>query len=354
MNENKSITADFDNSWKEILDHFLPWFLKLFFPDVYGEIDWNKGFESLEKELSKIAKEAAVSKRFVDKLLKVYQNSGEEKWVYIHLEVQSQQRKDVAERMYIYNSLLYLRYRKPVMSLLVLGDDKPNWRPERFEYNLWGSQVQLKFQTVKLLDYRNQVEELKRSKNPFAFFVIAHLGTLETKNIPEERLNQKEAITKEMLVKGFSRDEVFLLYKFIDILMTLPEDLEQSFIKRIDNFQEEKKMPILAPFERIAQEKGMKEGMKEGIKIGEKRGIEIGEQRGEQKGEQRGSIKEAQVTLIDILNVKFGDVPQSLDKSIKTLDDLPFLRELRKHALTINSLKEIKQLIKECKNQRGN
>lgn len=104
-------------------------------------------------------------------------------------------------------------------------------------------------------------------------------------------------------------------------------------------------MPILAPFEQIAQEKG--------IQIGEERGIQIGEERGIQIGEERGSIKEAQVTIIDILNEEFGEIPPSLIKSIKSIDDLPSLRKLRKDALKVDSLKEFKQHMEECKKQES-
>ncbi len=178
MAKTNSKQDHFDSSWKDILDAFLHWFLLLFFPKIYEDIDWSKGYESLEKELQKIANEAVVGKRYVDKLLKVYRKNGKEAWVYIHIDVQSQRRRRIPERMYIYNSLLYLRFNKPIMSLLVLGDDQPNWRPDRFEYDLWESHLSLKFPSVKLLDYRDQEEELKQSKNPFAYFVIAHLKTM--------------------------------------------------------------------------------------------------------------------------------------------------------------------------------
>ncbi len=64
------------------------------------------------------------------------------------------------------------------MSLLVLGDEHPKWRPKHFEYKLWENHLSLKFPAVKLLDYKGKEEELKQSKNPFIYFVIAHLKTM--------------------------------------------------------------------------------------------------------------------------------------------------------------------------------
>jgi len=214
------------------------------------------------------------------------------------------------------------------MSLLVLGDNLPKWRPNCFEYDLWGSRVHFKFQMVKLLDFRHRLEELKKSKNPFAFFVTAHLKSLETNRKPQQRLNQKEEIAKEMMKQGFSKRRVYLLYKFIDIMMALPKDLEQVFQNNIHEYQKEKNMPILAPFEQLAMEKG------------------------EKIGEQRGSLQEAQAAVLDILSVKFGEVPSSLVKSVEKLEDLAFLRELRRYALKVDNLKELKLRIKEFEKQK--
>ncbi len=49
MVKPESEHANFDSSWKEILDEFLNWFMLLFFPKVHEDIDWTKGYESLDK-----------------------------------------------------------------------------------------------------------------------------------------------------------------------------------------------------------------------------------------------------------------------------------------------------------------
>ncbi len=334
MNKNKSFPADFDSPWKDILDVFFQSFMKLFFPKVHDDIDWSKKYESLDKELNQIANEAAVGKRIVDKLLKVYRKNEKETWVNIHVEVQSQRRPNVAERMYIYNSLLYLRFNKPVMSLLVLGDDSPNWRPESFKYDVWGSRLTLEYRTVKLLDYREQEEKLKKSRNPFAYFVLAHLKTLASKKNIQKRFNYKEEITKNMLEQGFSEYNIYSLLKFIDTMMTLPFDLEQIFIDKIYDYMEEKKMPTIAPFEKMWLDEGIEKGI--------------------EKGRKEGILQEAQTTIIDILNERFGKIPSTLPNSVKKIEDHSVLRELRKHALKVNSIKEFKKLIQEAKNNKIN
>ena len=54
---------------------------------------------------------------------------------------------------YIYNYRLYDYYKTSIMSLALLTDGNPNWRPNRFEQELWGCRVSLEFPVIKLLDY---------------------------------------------------------------------------------------------------------------------------------------------------------------------------------------------------------
>jgi hypothetical protein len=46
--------VDFDSPWKEALDGYLESFIALFFPEMHAEIDWTRGYETLDKELQQI------------------------------------------------------------------------------------------------------------------------------------------------------------------------------------------------------------------------------------------------------------------------------------------------------------
>jgi 1,2-phenylacetyl-CoA epoxidase catalytic subunit len=43
--------SDYDSPWKEALDEFFEPFLELLFPAAHADIDWTRGYESLDKEL---------------------------------------------------------------------------------------------------------------------------------------------------------------------------------------------------------------------------------------------------------------------------------------------------------------
>jgi hypothetical protein len=146
-------TTDFDTPWKEILESYFPDLIAFFFPQTYPQIEWNRGFEFLDKELQQVAPDAELGKRLVDKLVKIYRVGGEETWVLIHPEIQSQPETDFAERMFVYNYRIYDRYRRRVASLAILGDENRTWRPQQFGYQLFGTEISFRFAIVKLQYY---------------------------------------------------------------------------------------------------------------------------------------------------------------------------------------------------------
>ena len=164
--------VDYDTPWKEALDRYFEPFMALFFPQAHSEIDWNRPYEMLDKELQQIVRDAESGRRLVDKLVRVWLDGGQEKWVLIHVEVQGQPEPDFDFRMYIYHSRIFDRYQRQVMSAAVLADERPAWRPGQFSYNLWGCSLDFRFPTVKLLDLAD--EDLEQSPSVFATIVQAH------------------------------------------------------------------------------------------------------------------------------------------------------------------------------------
>ena len=268
--------SDFDSPWKEALDRFLPAFLAFFFPEVHVAIDWNKPYESLEKELQRVAGEGELGLRLADKLFKVWRRDGEEAWVLIHIEVQSQADDMFAERMYIYNYRVYDKHRRPVVSLAVLGDSQAQWRPSSFGYELWGCKVRLEFPVVKLLDYQVDLAALEAQANPFALVVLAHLQTMATRQNLESRKQWKTRVVKGLFERGLEAEAIRQLFRLIDWMMDLPQELEKQFHQEIHAFEEEMKMPYVTSIERIAREEGLKKVRKKGAKKDVKKDVKKG------------------------------------------------------------------------------
>src|SRR5262249_14438225 len=153
-----------------------------------------------------------------------------------------------------YSYRIYDRYHRPIASLAILCDDRPNWRPDHFEFDLWGCRVGIRFLVTKLLDYRERAVELEQDPNPFAAIVLAQLKALETKNQPERRWEWKVRLIKGLYDRGLDAEQVRQLFRVIDWLLALPEELEVQFTDEIYRFEEERRMPYLSQLERRAEE----------------------------------------------------------------------------------------------------
>lgn len=158
---------------------------------------------------------------------------------------------------------IFDRYNRQVVSLAVLTDDRPNWRPERFAYDLWGCGLDFHFPAVKLLDFAGQEAALEASDNPFALITRAHLATLRTRHDPASRHAGKIRLIRELYERGMSRGDVLELFRIIDWIMDLPNALGQLFDREVEVIEQERHMPYVTSTERRAEERGQLKGQAE-------------------------------------------------------------------------------------------
>jgi len=321
---------EFDSPWKDILELYFQPFIEFFLPALYTQIDWSKGYEFLDKELQKVVRDAITRSRRVDKLIKVWLNTGKITILYIHLEVQGQVKTDFAERMFIYHYRLYDRYGAQVMSVAILGDDQPKWRPQSYEYKHFGCSLSFEFPIIKLLDYQQQWAQLSNHPNPFALVIQVHLKGLETQHQPRERYRWKIELYQNLYKAHYTKKEIFALFRFLDWVLTLPEPLEQNFTQFTHNYEEEKNMKYLTSVERFALQKGLEQGIKEGQEQGVKQGV------------KQGNLQQAQEAVITVLRVRFPRLPKKLVSQIKQIEQPTLLSELLKLAV-VESLDSFKQ-----------
>src|SRR5262249_4182874 len=229
---------DFDSPWKEALEIYFRAFLALFYPHIHNDIDWSRGFVFLDKELQKIVPKAGRGRLYVDKLVKVWRKNGREAWVLIHIEVQAQREAGFPRRMYRYNTRLSERYNRTVVSLAVLADDDPNWRPDHYQKELWDWSVRMGWPALKLLDYANRAAELESSENAFAQVVLAHLKALETRGDPASRRAWKVRLVRGLYERGFTKEKARQLFRVIDWLMELPPRFQQHFEQELHEYEE--------------------------------------------------------------------------------------------------------------------
>lgn len=247
---------DFDSPWKEILEGYFPDFMAFFFPLAAAEIDWSRGCEPLDKELAKAVRDAELGRRYADKLMRVYLTDGSERWLLVHIEVQGQRDPDFPERMFVYAYRLYDRYRCVIVSLAVLADGAPSWRPSGFEVGRWGSRLGIRFPSVKLLDQAARQGELETDDNPFATVMLAHLAALATRDDDQARYRRKLQLTRRLYERGWTRQRILDLYRFIDWVLRLPGDLELQYSDEVFRLEEALHMTYVTSVERRGELRG--------------------------------------------------------------------------------------------------
>ncbi|HYV37588.1 MAG TPA: Rpn family recombination-promoting nuclease/putative transposase [Gemmataceae bacterium] len=314
---SRSVT-DLDSPWKEALDLFLRQFVAFFFPAIHDAIDWSKGYVSLDKEFQRIVRDARVGRRLADKLYKVWLKDGKEAWLLIHIEIQGQREKDFAKRMFTYWCRIHDRYQHAVVSLAVLCDDDPTWKPDRFGYNMWGCEVGKRFPVAKILNYQGQEQQLEKDRNPFAALVLAQLKAIETKRSPTERQTWKIRLFKGLYDRGLGKQQIQQLLRLVDWMLSLPEELEQVFRQEIDRFEEERKMPYVTSYERLAKQEGRQEG-----------------------------VCEAFLEVIEMgLEGKFGAAGKRLFREVRNIKEAARLRAIARTLQTAEALDDVRRVIK--------
>jgi predicted transposase YdaD len=316
MNDTTTPTADYDSPWKEALARYLPDAFALFFPEVYAQIAWERGYVLLDKELQQVTRDANLGRRLADTLVQVWRQDGSDAWVLVHIEVQGQPEPDFARRMFVYYYRIFDRYKRPIMSVAILGDEQPDWRPARFGQDLWGCTLELRYPVVKLLDLRDRDDELAANGNPFAVVVRAYLAAQATNSSMGARRRAKLGLIRGLYERGYERAQILELFRLIDWLLALPGEQEEALWREIVRIEEERRMPYITSVERI----GLREGRLQGLQEGELRG-------------QRAMLRR-------LLQARFGTVPEALGQQIDDADQ-ERLDQLADRIGTASSLHEI-------------
>jgi len=255
---NKKI-PEYDSPWKNVLDAYFEDFIAFCWPQKYLQIDWSKGYKSLDKELIKVSRNVPTSNRIADKLMEICLKDGEAAYILLHIEVQKNKKPDFEERMFIYRLRLRDLYRKPVASLAILIDNDKYWRPGIYREVLFDSSVEMHFPVIKLIDYRDRISELENSRNRFAAVILAQLAALE-KQTTEAQLITKVNLIRWLYRRGWKKDDVLMLLSFIDWVLVLPDELEAECDKAIETLEEEERVQYVTHWERRGIQRGIQKG----------------------------------------------------------------------------------------------
>jgi hypothetical protein len=159
-------------------------------------------------------------------------------------------------------------------------------------------------------------DELKKSDNPFALVILAAKKSLESRRDEEKRFRFKRELVRLMLEKGYSREEILAVFKFLDGVLALTDIEKEGIIYNEFRGKEVEKVAYITNFERLAIEKGMKEG------------------------KQIGMLQDARELILDALEEKFSMVTEEVQGKLQEIEEREVLRQLHRQAIRASSLEE--------------
>ena len=125
------------------------------------------------------------------------------------------------------------------------------------------------------------------------------------------RFNAIRYLIRRLYEKGYRREEIIALFKFIDWVIQLSGEEQIRFWDELQTLEEENKMPYITSVERIGIEKGLQQG-----------------------------LQELRQVLLDALAEKFGQPSEIVSDAIHQIQDSAQLRLLILQVIRSESLAE--------------
>ncbi len=243
---------DYDAAWKTILEAFETEVVEVLFPEIFNDIDWEIGTESLDLELSEIQREIfdkdSAEKIISDKIIKVRLKDNNSKILFIHVEVQSYSNDEdiFGERMFRYFYRIWDKFRY-----------KNKDKSEILTYN---------FRTIDIekLDLNKISDE-----NPLKLVFMMAKVFLHTKPDDRDIYNAKIKLAEELIKydKVKNEEQIKALADFLEYLFLIQDkELENKY----EEYKREKGGAVRMTVDQIRQkyyeQKGREQVREEGVK----------------------------------------------------------------------------------------
>lgn len=257
IQEEKKKYMNHDQLFKILINNFFVEFLEVFFPEVHADIDF-ESIKPLSEELFTDLIEG--ENRRVDIVIEA-KLKGKGTLIIIHVEPQSSYQNDFHQRMYHYFSLLYNKYRMPILPIAVFSYDE-----KRTEKN----QFTIEFPFFHVLTFNFLMLELKKmnwrdylqSDNPVAAALLGKMGYHE-----EEKVQVKMEFLRMMLKMELNPARARFINDFFEQYLKLNEKEEEEFMREISQLENEEGFPKLP---NSWEERGIRKGIEQGIEQGKR------------------------------------------------------------------------------------
>ncbi len=153
------------------------------------------------------------------------------------------------KRVSDYNDIARVYLRHHVVSVAILGDEDPDWKPEVYHWKKSGCELTFTFPLIKLLGWRGKEQELLGHENPFALFVLAHLLILPTQDDEKARADWKLRLWQRACEYTMEEPDRNCLLRLIDWMLLLPQERNRPLLQRFSDWRKENPMPFVSVFE---------------------------------------------------------------------------------------------------------
>lgn len=253
IREKKKVYMRHDQLFKELIHNFFEEFIQAFFPEVHEHID----FQSIQPMSEEVFTDLLDGESRRADIVIEAKLKGEDTLLIIHVEPQSSHQTYFHERMYHYYSLLYNKYRKPILPIAVFSYDEKRTAKNQFTIEFPFYQV-LVFNFLKLeLGHMNWRKYLQ-SDNPVAAALLSKMGYTD-----EEKVQVKREFLRMIVKMELTPAKMRIILGFFEKYLILDEEEEETLmeeIKQMDESESIMHLPI------SWEEKGKQEGRKEGEK----------------------------------------------------------------------------------------
>ena len=222
----QTTSLDQDGLWKKVIGDLFEEFLSFFDPHLHEHVDFSALPGFLQQEVFQEVADEKKGRRRADQIVKVRLKDGNEQWILIHVEMQSEYTKEFSERMFQYFYRIYDRYDQKIVAYAILTALDRRNSPDDFRYNYFGTSLHYEYTTRRLVDYDKM--ELERSDQLFSKIVLAAKYLHETEGEDSRRFLFKKRLMRVIIRNpAYSPINVQAALHFVDYLLRLPKELTE-------------------------------------------------------------------------------------------------------------------------------
>jgi hypothetical protein len=235
---------DFDAAWKSILEAFEVEIVELLFPEIFNNVAWELGTESLDKELQEIQKDIfdkdSSEKVISDKIIKVRLKDKGSKILFIHVEVQSYSSgyEVFGERMFRYFYRIWDKFRykyedqSEIVAAAIYTYKGDRGKDKSYIYKLPEIEDEILIYNFRTIDVEKIELEKISNDNPLKLVFKMAKSLLEINAIDEDIYETKIKLAEELKSydKVKNNDQIKALVDFLEYLFLIENpELENKY-----------------------------------------------------------------------------------------------------------------------------